>query len=51
MYLKLAEKGLSFCLHKVGSCYYNGDSVGVDKVKVVEWYINAARQGNKYGRR
>ena len=46
LWQSLADKGDSEAQAWIGSCFANGDGVGVDDAKALFWYEQAADQGN-----
>ncbi|KAI9197205.1 uncharacterized protein BJ171DRAFT_521550 [Polychytrium aggregatum] len=50
LHKKVAEHGLAQAQMVLGQCYENGDGVGQDYSKAIEWYSKAADQGSEDGR-
>lgn len=43
----LAEQGDAEAMYQIGNCYQNGEGVGQDIEKAVEWWIKASDFGHE----
>jgi TPR repeat protein len=46
LFQSLADQGSARAQNKLGECYYNGDGVGYNEMKALEWFMKAAKKGN-----